>query len=266
LLGKYEGKTPMSQENNLEKKLGSIIETVDIANALTEPMTNSIRNLLELSARSMKSEEASVIIRDGDNGDLQFLLATGQVADQLIGMKIPAGKGIAGFVFSSGSPMAVTDVGQEETFYAEVDKTTGYTTQTILATPLRFNDEIIGVLEYVNRIGEPPFEPFTSFEMDKAALFADAIASLVNSYEFAKIYREFGEKMLKSDNKTNYQEVRDWLKNLRATAEHRETIDLAILVREISNRGEAERTMCREILEAILKNSNINTETSFLSY
>jgi Nif-specific regulatory protein len=256
----------MSEEKNLEKKLSSIVQTVDIANVLTEPMTSSIRNLLELSARSMKSEEASVIIRDGDKGDLQFLLAIGEVADQLKGMKIPAGKGIAGFVFSSGSPMAVADVGQEQSFYAEVDKKTGYTTETILATPLRFNDEIIGVLEYVNRIGEPPYEPFTSLEMDKAALFAEAIASLVNSYELAKILREFGEKMLENKDESDYQDVREWLKNLRANSEHRETVDLAILVREIANRGEAERTMCREILEAILKNSNSNTETSFLSY
>ncbi len=256
----------MSQESNLEKQLRSIVKTIDVANALTEPMTNSIENLLSLSALSMKSEEASVIIRDGEQGDLKFFLAIGQVADQLIGMKIPSGKGIAGFVFSSGQPMAITDVGQEQTFYAEVDKKTGYETQTILATPLRFNGEVIGVLEYVNRIGEPPFEPFTSLEMDKAALFAEAIASLVNAYEFAKIFREFGEKMLEPDNKSDYQEVREWLKGIRAGIEHRESLDLAILVRELSKRGESEREMCREILEAILKNSKTNSETTFLSY
>ena len=214
----------------------------------------------------MKSDEASVIIRDGDEGDLRFLSAIGMVADQLIGMKIPSGKGIAGFVFSSGQPMAVNDVGQEETFYAEVDKKTGYTTQTILATPLRHNDEVIGVLEYVNRVGEPPYESFTPFEMDKAALFAEAIASLVNAYESAKIFRELGEKMLQDDEKSKYLEIRDWLSHLRSTAEHREMIDLAILVREISNRGEAERTLCKEILEAVLRHSDSNSEKSFLSY
>ncbi|HRH46734.1 MAG TPA: GAF domain-containing protein, partial [Pyrinomonadaceae bacterium] len=143
---------PDQEKRSLEEKLRTIIETVDVANAMTEPLTESIQNLLYLSGHSMKSEEASVIIRDGDEGDLRFLSAIGQVADQLIGMRIPSGKGIAGFVFSSGQPMAVADVGQEESFYAEVDKTTGYSTQTILATPLRHNGEIIGVLEYVNRV------------------------------------------------------------------------------------------------------------------
>ena len=159
-----------NNKNGLEKKLRRIIETIDVANALTDPLTKSIENLLVLSADSMKSEDASVIIRDGDEGDLKFLTAIGKVAHQLINLKIPSGKGIAGFVFSSGQPMAIADAGQEKSFYAEVDKQTGYSTQTILATPLRYNDEVIGVLEYVNRVGEPPFEAFTPDEMDKAAL------------------------------------------------------------------------------------------------
>lgn len=254
------------EKRSLEEKLRTIIETVDVANAMTEPLTESIKNLLYLSGRSMKSDEASVIIRDGDNGDLRFLSAIGKVADQLIGMKIPSGKGIAGFVFSSGQPVAVTDVGQEESFYAEVDKKTGYTTQTILATPLRHNDEVIGVLEYVNRIGDPPYEAFTPFEMDKAALFAEAIASLVNAYESAKIFRELGEKMLSKDEEIKFAELREWLADLRSTAEHREMIDLALLVRQISSRSLADRTLCRELLEAILRHSDSNSETSFLSF
>lgn len=254
------------EKQSLKDKLQTIIETVDVANAMTEPLTESIEKLLQLSASSMKSEEASVIIRDGDEGDLKFLSAIGKVADQLIGLKIPSGKGIAGFVFSSGQPMAITDVGQEESFYDEVDKQTGYTTQAILATPLRYNDEIIGVLEYVNRIGEPPFEPFTPFEMDKAALFAEAVAALVNAYESANLFQELGKRMLEKDGSVDFTEVREWLGNIRSTAEHREMIDLALLVREISSRSLSDRTLCREILEAILRHSNSGKETSFLSF
>jgi signal transduction protein with GAF and PtsI domain len=252
--------------NDLEKKLQSVIETVDVANALTEPMTVSIENLLKISANAMNSEEASVIVRDGDEGDLRFLSAIGKVADRLKNLKIPAGKGIAGFVFSSGQPMAITDVGEEDTFYAEVDKQTGYSTQTILATPLRYNGEIIGVLEYVNRIGEPPYEPFTPKEMDKASLYAEAIAALVNAYEVAKIFRHLGDKMMTDEDNEDIATLREWLNSLRDSSEHREMMDLAVLVREISNRGEAERRMCREVLEAVLRYSKDSSETSYLSF
>lgn len=258
----------MSDESdfNYESKLKTMIETIDVANALTEPLTASIVNLLRITAAEMHSEEASVLIREGDRGDLRFLSAIGKVAEQLINLRVPAGKGIAGFVFSSGQPMAVADAGEEETFYAEVDRQTGYSTQTILATPLRHNGEVVGVLEYVNRVGEPPYEPFTPSEMDKAALFAEALASLVNAYESAKIFRELGDRMMEPAGESRYAELRDWLKNVRSTAEHREMLDLAILIREIAARGEAERRLCREVLEAIVRFSDNKMETSFLSF
>jgi signal transduction protein with GAF and PtsI domain len=255
-----------TDESNLEKKLRNLIETIDVANALTEPLTASIENLLKVTASEMNSEEASVLVREGSEGDLRFLSAIGKVADRLKNLHVPAGKGIAGFVFSSGQPMAVADVGEEESFYAEVDKQTGYSTQTILATPLRVNGEVIGVLEYVHRIGEPPFEAFTPNEMDKAALFAEALASLVNAYELAKLFRELGDRMVEGEKIAIYTEVRQWLGELRSATEHKEMLDLAILIREIASRGEAEREMCRELLEAIVKFSDSKNETSFLSY
>lgn len=258
----------MSQENNLslEEKLRAIIETVDVANMLSDPITNSIENFLHLTAKEMNSEEASVIVRDGDAGDLKFLTAIGKVADYLKDLKIPAGKGIAGFVFSSGQPMAVADAGEEETFYAEVDKKTGYSTQTILATPLTHNGEIIGVLEYVNRIGEPPFKPFTPDEMDKAALYAEAVSSMVNAYQTSKIFTNIGDKILSVEKQIELKDVREWLAEMRDSNEHREMLDMAILVRELARRGDSEREMCRELLEAVLKFSDRKNETSYLSF
>ncbi|MBK7709057.1 MAG: GAF domain-containing protein [Acidobacteria bacterium] len=249
-----------------EAKLRRLVATVDVANAMTGPLTRSIEDLLKATAAQLNSEEASVLIREGEEGDLRFLSAIGKVAGHLLNMTVPAGKGIAGFVFSSGQPMAVADAGGEETFYAEVDKQTGYSTQTILATPLRYNGDVIGVLEYVNRIGEPPFAAFTPDEMDRAALFADAVASLVNAYESAKSLRDLGRAMLADDDEMGYQEVRDWLAGTRETREHREMLDLAVLIGEVASRGDGERVMCREILEAVLKFSDQKADTSFLSY
>lgn len=257
----------MSENNkeNFDEKLQRVIETIDVANVLTVPLKDSIVNLLEISSESMNSEEASVLIRDGEEGDLRFLCAIGKVADQLIGLKVPAGKGIAGFVYSSGQPMTVSDTGQEEAFYAEVDKKTGFSTQTILATPLQYEGNIIGVLEYVNKIGEPPYESFTPEEMDTAAIYAEAVASLVNAYESAKLFREMGEKMLSSDEEESLEDIRDWLKKLRDADDHKDMIDLAILVRELALRGKVERKLCREIIESILSYSDNNTDLKYSS-
>lgn len=251
---------------NVADRVRRLIETMDIASILTEPLTRSIEDLLRVSAADVNSVEASVLIRDGGEGDLRFLAAIGEVADQLQDVRVPSGKGIAGFVFSSGQPMAVSDVGEEASFYDEVDKKTGFSTQSILATPLRHKGEIIGVLEYINRPGEPPFEPFTPEEMDKAGLFAEAIASLVNAYESAKLFKTFSEKIVEKESPEHYSEMREWLFGLRDSNEHREMMDLAVLLREISGRGDAERNLCRSILETVLRYSDEKGETSFLGY
>lgn len=244
------------KQNGLIEKFQWLVETTDVARVLTEPLIASLKMLLQVTANELGSDEASVLVRDGHQGDLRFLCAIGQVADELLNIRIPSGKGVAGFVLSSGQPMAVSDAGGEQVFYPDVDKTTGFTTQTILAVPLNHGGEMIGVLEYVNRKGAPPFAPFTSDEMDRALHYSEAVASLVNAYESAKILRDLGGQVILGDKPVDTEEVRKWLAELRDSPEHRELIELAVLLREISKRGEAERSLCREVLESILRFSD----------
>lgn len=243
---------------SFEAQLRDAIRAVDVANLMTAPLKRSIENLLHVAGDAMGSDEASVLVRDGNRGGLRFLAAIGEVADKLAKVRIPPGKGIAGFVFASGQPVAVADVALDETFYAEVDLATGYSTQTILATPLRVGDETVGVLEFVNRLGDPPYQPFTPDEMDKAAHFADAIATLVDAHETAGLIETLFARSVKSDEKKENQrgkkkgnDLLKWLDAVRSAPEHRDLISLAVRLRDIAARGEAERALCREVLEAI---------------
>jgi transcriptional regulator with GAF, ATPase, and Fis domain len=244
--------------SSFEAQLRGAISAVDVADSLTSPLTHSIENLLQLAAAAMGSDEASVLVRDGNEGGLRFKVAIGEVADKLRDVRIPPGKGIAGFVFSSGQPMAVADVAQEETFYAEVDRATGYSTQTILATPLRVGSEMVGVLEFVNRLGDPPYQPFTPDEMDQAAHFADAIATLVDAHETAGLIESLFERAIKTGGEGEEgheigNKMRQWLKDLRSAPEHRDLMQMAVSVRDIAGRGDAERELCRDILDALAR-------------
>lgn len=242
---------------SFETQLRDAIRAVDVATLMTSPLKRSIENLLHVAGDAMGSDEASVLVRDGNRGGLKFLVAIGEVADKLTKVRLPPGKGIAGFVFASGQPMAVADVAREETFYAEIDRATGYSTHTILATPLRVGDETVGVLEFVNRLGNPPYQPFTPDEMDKAAHFADAIATLVDAHETAGLVETLFERSIKADGKSRAKsgkgknELMDWLGRVRSAPEHRDLISLAVRLRDIAARGDAERALCREVLEAL---------------
>ncbi len=53
--------------------------------------------------------------------------------------------------------------------------------------------------------------------MDKAALYAEAISSLVNAYETSKLFLGLSGKMLSAKEKIGFEEVREWINNLRET-------------------------------------------------
>jgi signal transduction protein with GAF and PtsI domain len=154
-------RTSTNQTKSFSAQLSEIASSINVTDSLTVPLKQAIDNLLELAARSVGSAVASVLVRDGQEGDLKFLTATSGVTEALLALRLPAGKGIAGLVFSTTQPMAVADVYDEGSFWSEADLRTGFKTVTVVATPLRVGSEVIGVLEFVNRPGEPPYPPFT---------------------------------------------------------------------------------------------------------
>lgn len=246
--------------SSLEDHLRSAVRAVEVADLLTVPLTNSIENLLQLAAQSLNADAASVLVRDGAEGGLKFLVAIGKVADKLMEIKIPPGRGVVGFVFQSSQPMAV-DVSQDLNFYPAVDSATGYRTLITLATPLRVGAEVVGVLQFVNRPGwenlpeGTPAEPFTPEEMEKAAYFADAIAALVDAHETASMVETLFELSIKSA--TGGREVgnavREWLSEVRTAPEHKDLMELAISLRDVASRGDAERQLCREVLDSLAR-------------
>jgi signal transduction protein with GAF and PtsI domain len=246
--------------SSLEDRLRSAVRAVEVADLLTIPLTHSIENLLQLAAQSLNADAASVLVRDGDEGGLKFLVAIGPVADKLMEIRIPPGRGVVGFVFQSGQPMAV-DVSQDPNFYPVVDSATGYRTLITLATPLRVGAEVVGVLQFVNRPGWQhlaegmPAEAFTPEEMERAAHFADAIAALVDAHETAGLVETLFELSIESaqGGREVGDAVRQWLAEVRTAPEHKDLMALAISLRDVASRGDAERQLCREVLDSLAR-------------
>ena len=252
-----ENETPsISKTKSFSAQLNDVAASIDAANTLTAPLKRAIDELLQLAAGSIGSAVASVLVRDGQEGGLRFLTATSGVTEELLALRLPPGAGIAGLVFSTHQPMAVGDVSNEGSFWSEADRRTGFKTVTLLATPLRANGEMVGVLEFINRPGDPPYPAFTPAEMDSAARYADPIGRLVDAYEIAQLVESLFnysvKTLLTTQAETNREsDVREWLKQSPAAAEHRDLLRLWISLREVITHGDAERELCRNLLEAL---------------
>jgi hypothetical protein len=247
-----------ASKKSLSARMGEVVNRIDVSSSLTVPLRRAIDDLLLLAAETVNAAVASVLVRDGDEGGLKFLTATSGVSEELLALRLPPGAGIAGLVFSTTQPMAVGDVSQEGSFWSEADRRTGFKTITLLATPLRVDGEMVGVLEFVNRPGEPPYPSFTPAEMDNGSRFADAIARLVDAYEIAQLVESLFDYSVKASLEMSApvareSDLREWLKNTPAAAGHRDLLMLWVSLRDIVGRGGAEREFCRDLLELIAR-------------
>jgi len=233
-------------------KIRDFVQRIDLSKSLSAPVRQAIDDLLKIAKETVNSADASVLVRDGRDGGLRFLCAVSELEEALLKIRIPPGKGIAGLVFSGGQPMAVNDVSEEGSFWSGADEAVGFKTVTLLATPLRSGNETIGVLEFVNRPGVPPYGSFTPEEMDDAARFADAIARLVDSYELALLVESLFTHTLRTGGDTG-DETAEWLNTLDAAPEHRDLLLLGMRLRDVVSKGDAEREMLRDILETLAR-------------
>jgi transcriptional regulator with GAF, ATPase, and Fis domain len=250
-------------------QITEVAEVTDLSNSLTAPLTAAIDKLLQSAAEAVGSAAASVLVRDGNQGGLKFLTATSGVTDELLALRLPPGAGIAGLVLSTNQPMAVADVSQEGSFWSEADRRTGFKTVTLLATPLRSNNEMVGVLEFVNRLGEPPYPPFTPTEMDDAARFAEPIARLVDIFEMAQLVESLFNRSIKEllqgspGEVSTTKSLRHWLEESSLAGTHRDLALLWISIHEIVLRGDAERELCRDLLQTLARFTEKRSSSSF---
>jgi two-component system, NtrC family, sensor histidine kinase HydH len=125
----------------------------DVGHMLTSTLDlkKVLRVIMEAAVGMLQVEAGSVLLVDEQTGELEFMAAVGAGSDQLPGLRLPAGAGIAGRALREGRSLLIDDTQRDFYFYENVDRTTGVHTQRLIATPLRVKDRLIGVMEVINK-------------------------------------------------------------------------------------------------------------------
>jgi two-component system response regulator HupR/HoxA len=108
----------------------------------------------------MDAGGVSVLLLDEERNELYVPYVSEddpEVARRLIGVRIPAGAGVAGAVLRSGQAEKVDAAQSDCRFYSGVDRKTGVTTRSLLAAPLLTGEARLGVIEAVNPRGGGAF-------------------------------------------------------------------------------------------------------------
>jgi signal transduction histidine kinase len=142
--------TPIEYPPDEVRILASISELIGSSMPLEEVIAAAMR----AASAIVRAEGSSVLLIDREKDSLSFYIALGDKADQLKSITLAKGEGIAGFVAETGEPLIVSDVTRDPRFSKRADQTTGFTTRSIACVPLRFKDNLTGVIEVVSqRVG-----------------------------------------------------------------------------------------------------------------
>jgi GAF domain-containing protein len=132
-----------------------------------------LRTVVEVARAIFGAKASSVMLHDEAADELVFEAVVGEGEEDLLGRRIPAGTGIAGWVLVSQEPLVIEDVAADPRFARDVAERSGYVPKGLMAAPLLRGESAIGVLSVLDR---PRDARFTVAEMDLLALFASQAA------------------------------------------------------------------------------------------
>jgi GAF domain-containing protein len=126
-----------------------------LAPATAEP---ALRAIADAAAAALHVTAASIALHEPADNRLVFRAAAGPEGEGVIGLAIATHEGIAGYVFSTGQPLAVADVAADPRFGRATAEQTGYVPRSLLAVPLVDGEGIVGVMEWLDRMDGAPFD------------------------------------------------------------------------------------------------------------
>jgi GAF domain-containing protein len=198
---------------------------------LLQSITDTARTIFNAAA-------CSLALLDEENEHLTFHVASGAGAEEVVGMRVNVNQGIAGWVVTSGQPIAIGDVTQDPRFASGFASETGYVPRSILAMPLETERQMIGAIEVLDRDRQGAD---SSGDMQLLGHFARQAALAI---EASRVFTHLGSELMESLARATENE--DLRTALRATGEAARKPDaslamLAAHFNELGRLGDEER-------------------------
>jgi len=148
------GRTLKKRDPN--EVLASVFE--EVLDGFDKPEQEGIDFFLDLSMKHIPAESGSVAIAPLAARELTFVACRGPKSGGVKGLKLPMGKGIAGFSALNNVLIAVSDVQKDPRFFKDISEKIGYPTQSIVASPIFYGSLTFGMMELINKKESSSFD------------------------------------------------------------------------------------------------------------
>jgi|FLYN01.1.fsa_nt_gi PAS domain S-box-containing protein len=151
---------------------------------------DTLHNILYSALEVVEAQGAALfLVNKANANELIVLAAVGAGSDIMKGMRVPLGEGIAGWVAREAQSQLVSNIAEDPRFYRGVDEKTGMQTQSLIAVPLIAADEVIGVIEVVNKINGV-------FDQDDVRLLESMAGTAAVSIANARLFDESQRRVI----------------------------------------------------------------------
>ena len=172
----------MHAQKDKKIRMLNLYQTVSSALGYIGDLQELLTTIISIVTTELICEEGSVLLHEEESNEFEFFTAVGDTGQELVKLRFPADKGIAGRALRERRTLVVNDVQSSPDFYGSIDEDHDFKTESILAAPLISGDEVIGVLEAINKIGNDGFD---KEDEQMLAAIADEVALAVKN---AKIF------------------------------------------------------------------------------
>ena len=145
-----------------------------------------LRSVVEATVALFEAEAASIALYDPGSDRLVFEVAAGDQGQGVIGVAIRPDQGIAGYVYTTGQALALSDVASDPRFGRSVAEKTAYVPRSIVAVPLVDEQGTIGVLEVLDKRSQAAF---SLRDIELAGVFARQAAVAIRA---SRVERDLG--------------------------------------------------------------------------
>jgi adenylate cyclase len=162
------------------EKLRSFLDMSEIA-TLQMGIEGLIQRIVLMASQVMNADRASLFLVDAATGELWSKVAEGEEAGEI---RLPIGKGIAGWVAQHDQLVNIEDAYNDSRFTPDVDDRTGYRTKSLMSGPVKnLQGEIVGVVQVINK-------KHGTFNKDDEALFRALSYQTAIAVENFRLFRK----------------------------------------------------------------------------
>lgn len=183
-------------------KLETLIEINALINSDYSDLQAVLQRILDSAMRLIECEAASLLLLNPENDKLYFEVALGAKGPDVKKFSLNLGEGIAGWVAQHNRSLIVNDVDRDSRFYAEIGKKVGFTTDAILAVPMRIKERSVGVIEMINKKSG---RDFSQDDLQWLEIFStQAALAIQNAKSFQQARDEIDNLQSQVDNAQGY--------------------------------------------------------------